>query len=74
MTDKERIQELNKHLDRGVALVDAMTLEIDSLRQENERFRKALEDIRNIKQPDGAYISRLDVANTVAKQALDNSY
>ncbi|WP_172369582.1 hypothetical protein [Sporosarcina jiandibaonis] len=33
-------KKLNMHLNRGVALVDGMTLQIDELRQENEQLKE----------------------------------
>lgn len=35
-----------------------------------ERYEKALKYISEIKQPDGGYVSRIDVAVTMAKQVL----
>lgn len=50
----------------------ALEHQVKELTEKVKKYEEALKYISEIKQPDGGYVSRLDVAVTKAKNALND--
>ncbi|MDC3414285.1 hypothetical protein [Terrihalobacillus insolitus] len=77
--DKELLRNVNLLLDlekekkMWKERADGMWVLKHKYLKRNTKLKKALKYISKIEQPDGGYVSRLDIAIATAKQALEDT-